>query len=62
MTFDPYDSDKRRIDVDDAYDVELWGLVLGVPRELVLLAVIEVGDDAIQVKGFLDRLKTPSSK
>lgn len=44
----------RRIRLDDPNDVQLWSLVLGVMPQALLDATHQVGNDAEDVKAFLD--------
>lgn len=46
---------ENRTYVNDAHDVFLWSLVIGVTPERIIRAVHEVGDNAMAVKRLLDR-------
>jgi hypothetical protein len=50
---DSYATPDTRIDLADAYDVMLWGLVLGVSPATVAALTAEVGADALRVQAAL---------
>jgi hypothetical protein len=54
---DNYNTVDMVIQVSDAYDVQLWSLVLGASEEDVLAATDRVGTDAKAVQLELERLR-----
>ncbi|MET0936035.1 MAG: DUF3606 domain-containing protein [Luteibacter sp.] len=52
---DDYASHTTHIEVDDAFDVMVWGLVLNVTPAAILEASRIVGPDALQVQQYLAR-------
>ena len=53
---DNYDTIDMVIRVSDAYDVQLWSLVLGASEADVVAAAGRVGTDAKAVQAELERL------
>jgi hypothetical protein len=52
---DAQGSDRRRVDVDDASDVEYWTLTLNTTREDLVAAVGQVGPVVADVRAQLAR-------
>lgn len=52
---DDYLTRDMRIHVRDAYDLQLWSLVLGASESEVLAATVRVGTDARAVQAELKR-------
>ncbi|MGY3232545.1 hypothetical protein ACVWWJ_004029 [Luteibacter sp. HA06] len=50
---DEYAGHSTRIEVDDAFDVMAWGLVLNVSAATIVAAAHEVGADALRVQSYL---------
>ena len=50
---DDYAAHSTHIEVDDAFDVMAWGLVLNVSAATIVAAAHEVGPDALRVQFYL---------
>jgi hypothetical protein len=53
LVADEYAGHSTRIEVDDAFDVMAWGLVLNVSAATIVAAAHEVGADALRVQSYL---------
>jgi hypothetical protein len=53
LVADEYAGHSTRIEVDDAFDVMAWGLVLNVSAATIVAAAHEVGPDALRVQSYL---------
>ncbi|HEY4090945.1 MAG TPA: DUF3606 domain-containing protein [Luteibacter sp.] len=50
---DVYETTSTNINLEDAYNVMLWGLVLGVTSQTITAATLAVGADAHKVQAYL---------
>jgi hypothetical protein len=50
---DEYAAHSTHIEIDDAFDVMAWGLVLNVSAATIVAAAHAVGPDALRVQSYL---------